>query len=151
MPGQRPRVLIADDDPDVRAVLGAQLAGHFEVVAPAARAALAAQLAGHFEVVATAGDTDEAIALATDARPDVAIVDVQMPGGGGLRATREIGEATRETAIVALSADESERVVLDMLRAGAVAYVRKGVDADELASLLHEALRAHGKLPDNRA
>jgi len=128
MPGQRPRVLIADDDPDVRAVLGAQLAGHFEVVA-------------------TAGDTDEAIALATDARPDVAIVDVQMPGGGGLRATREIGEATRETAIVALSADESERVVLDMLRAGAVAYVRKGVDADELASLLHEALRAHGKLP----
>ena len=79
----------------------------------------------------------------------MAIVDVQMPGGGGLRATREICEAAPETAIVALSADESERVVLDMLRAGAVAYVRKGVDADELASLLHEALRAHVKLPGN--
>jgi DNA-binding NarL/FixJ family response regulator len=128
MPEPVPRVLIADDDPDVRAVL-------------------AAQLDGRFEVVGTAADTDEAIALAADVRPDVAIVDVQMPGGGGLRATREICEATPETAIVALSADESERVVLDMLRAGAVAYVRKGVPADELASLLSEALRAHVKLP----
>jgi DNA-binding NarL/FixJ family response regulator len=123
-----PRVLIADDDPDVRAALGAQLAGRFEVVASAA-------------------DTDEAIALANDVKPDVAIVDVQMPGGGGLRATREICEATPATAIVALSADESERVVLDMLRAGAVAYLRKGVAADELVTLLHEALRAHAKLP----
>jgi two-component system, NarL family, nitrate/nitrite response regulator NarL len=128
MPAPVPRVLIADDDPDVRAALGAQLAGQFEVVGSAA-------------------DTDEAIALATDVKPDVAIVDVQMPGGGGLRATREICEATPATAIVALSADESERVVLDMLRAGAVAYVRKGVAAGELATLLHEALRAHAKLP----
>jgi DNA-binding NarL/FixJ family response regulator len=130
MPEQAPRVLIADDDPDVRAVLSAQLAGGFDVVGAAA-------------------DTDEAIALALDARPDLAIVDVQMPGGGGLRATREICEGAPETAIVALSADESERVVLDMLRAGAVAYVRKGVDAKELAALLHEALRAHVKLPDD--
>jgi DNA-binding NarL/FixJ family response regulator len=128
MPEQAPRVLIADDDPDVRAVLSAQLAGRFDVVA-------------------TAADTDEAIALATELRPDLAIVDVQMPGGGGVRATKEICEATPDTAIVALSADESERVVLDMLRAGAVAYVRKGVDADELAALLEEALRAHVKLP----
>jgi len=123
-----PRVLIADDDPDVRAVL-------------------AAQLGDRFEVVGTASDTDEAIALAAESRPDVAILDVQMPGGGGPRATREICEASPGTAIVALSADESERVVLDMLRAGAVAYVRKGVGADELAALLHEALRAHAKLP----
>jgi len=128
MPERVPRVLIADDDPDVRAVLSARLAGRFDVVA-------------------TAADTDEAIALATEVRPDIAIVDVQMPGGGGVRATKEICEATPDTAIVALSADESERVVLDMLRAGAVAYVRKGVDADELASLLEEALRAHVKLP----
>jgi DNA-binding NarL/FixJ family response regulator len=128
MSEQAPRVLIADDDPDVRAVLSAQLAGRFDVVA-------------------TAADTDDAIALAAELRPDLAIVDVQMPGGGGVRATKEICEATPDTAIVALSADESERVVLDMLRAGAVAYVRKGVDADELAALLEEALRAHVKLP----
>jgi DNA-binding NarL/FixJ family response regulator len=127
-----PRVLIADDDPDVRAVL-------------------VAQLSGRFEVVGTAADTDEAIALVTETRPDIALVDVQMPGGGGLRATREICEAAPETTIVALSADESERIVLDMLKAGAVAYLRKGVPADELVLLLHEALRAHVKLPGERA
>ena len=132
VPGESPpRVLIADDDPDVRAVLSAQLAPQFAVVG-------------------TATNTDEAIALAAETRPDIALVDVQMPGGGGLRATREIRAAAPGTTIVALSADESERVVLDMLRAGAVAYLRKGVDADELAALLHEALRAHVKLPADR-
>jgi DNA-binding NarL/FixJ family response regulator len=131
MPEPVPRVLIADDDPDVRAVLTAQLDGSFELVGAAA-------------------DTDEAIALAAETRPDLALVDVQMPGGGGLRATREICGATPETTIVALSADESERIVLDMLKAGAVAYLRKGVTGDELVSLLHEALRAHVKLPDER-
>jgi DNA-binding NarL/FixJ family response regulator len=131
MPEPSPRVLIADDDPDVRAVLSAQLAPRFDVVG-------------------TAADTDEAIALAARTRADIAIVDVQMPGGGGVRATREIRDAAPGIAIVALSADESERVVLDMLRAGAVAYLRKGVDADELAALLHEALRAHVKLPAER-
>jgi DNA-binding NarL/FixJ family response regulator len=129
--GSSPRALIADDDPDVRAVL-------------------VAQLTGSFDIVGTAADTDEAIALASETRPDIAIVDVQMPGGGGLRATREIRGAAPETTVVALSSDESERVVLEMLNAGAVAYVRKGVGADELVALLHEALRAHGKLPADR-
>src|SRR3954451_11436669 len=90
--GSLPRVLIADDDPDVRA-------------------ALRAQLTGGFEIVAAAADTDEAIALAAEHQPDLAVVDVQMPGGGGLRATREIRAAAPRTAIVALSADESERIV----------------------------------------
>jgi DNA-binding NarL/FixJ family response regulator len=126
--GSVPRVLIADDDPDVRAVLRTQLAGGFDVVA-------------------TAADTDEAIALAAEHQPDLAIVDVQMPGGGGLRATREIRAAAPRTAIVALSADESERVVLDMLTAGAVTYVRKGVRAGELTALLRESLDAEAHLP----
>jgi DNA-binding NarL/FixJ family response regulator len=129
--GAPPRVLIADDDPDVRAVLSAQLAADFDVVG-------------------TATDTDEAIALAAEHRADIAIVDVQMPGGGGVRATEGIRDAAPQTTIVALSADESERIVLDMLKAGAVAYLRKGVTGDELVLLLHEALRAHVKLPDER-
>jgi DNA-binding NarL/FixJ family response regulator len=126
--GSLPRVLIADDDPDVRA-------------------ALRAQLTGGFEIVAAAADTDEAIALAAEHQPDLAVVDVQMPGGGGLRATREIRAAAPRTAIVALSADESERIVLDMLTAGAVTYVRKGVGAEELNALLRESLEADAHLP----
>jgi DNA-binding NarL/FixJ family response regulator len=126
-----PRVLIADDDPDVRAVL-------------------AAQLALSFDIVGTAADTNEAIAMAAEHRPDIAILDVEMPGGGGPRATREINAATPATTIVALSADESDRVVRDMLGAGAVAYIRKGVTAEELTALLHESVRARSHLPDAR-
>ena len=126
--GSPPRVLIADDDPDVRAVLSAQLAACFEVVG-------------------TAGDTDEAVALAARHQPDLAIVDVQMPGGGGVRATEGIRGAAPGTTVVALSADESERIVLEMLRAGAVTYIRKGVSADELTALLQESLRAQAQLP----
>jgi DNA-binding NarL/FixJ family response regulator len=126
--GALPRVLIADDDPDVRAVLSAQLAADFDVVG-------------------TATDTDEAIALATEHQADIAIIDVQMPGGGGVRATEAIRGAAPATTIVALSADESERIVLDMLKAGAVTYIRKGVEADELAALLRESLRAQAHLP----
>ena len=126
--GARPRVLIADDDPDVRAVLSTQLAPTFDVVG-------------------TAADTDEAIALAAEQQADIAIVDVQMPGGGGVRATAEIHAAAPDTTIVALSADESERVVLEMLKAGAVTYIRKGVGAEELTALLRESLRAQAQLP----
>ena len=122
-----PRVLIADDDDDVRAVL-------------------ATQLRDEFEVVANARDADEAIALAAEHQPDIAIVDVQMPGGGGPSATRGIRSAAAGTAIVALSSDESERIVLEMLTAGAVTYLRKGVSGSELADLLREALRARRRL-----
>ena len=93
-----PRVLIADDDDDVRAVL-------------------ATQLGGEFEVVANARDADEAIALAAEHQPDIAIVDVQMPGGGGPSATRGIRGAAAGTAIVALSCVESERIVLVLVTA----------------------------------
>jgi DNA-binding NarL/FixJ family response regulator len=130
-PGAPPRVLIAEDDPDVRAVL-------------------AAQLALSFDIVGTASDTDEAIALAAEHRPDIALVDVEMPGGGGPRATREISAATPATTIVALSADESDRVVRDMLAAGAVTYVRKGVTAEQLTALLHESVRAQAQMPESR-
>jgi DNA-binding NarL/FixJ family response regulator len=128
-PPAPPRILIADDDPDVRAVL-------------------AAQLALSFSIVGTAADTDEAIALAAEHRPDIALVDVEMPGGGGPRATREISAASPATAIVALSADETDRVVRDMLGAGAVAYIRKGVSVERLTALLHESARARAHLPD---
>jgi DNA-binding NarL/FixJ family response regulator len=130
-PPSPPRVLIADDDPGVRAVL-------------------AAQLALSFDIVGTAADTDEAIALAAEHRPDIALLDVEMPGGGGPRATRGIIAATPATAIVALSADESDRVVRDMLAAGAVTYIRKGVTAEQLTALLHESVRAQAQMPESR-
>jgi DNA-binding NarL/FixJ family response regulator len=122
-----PRLLIADDDPVVSSTL-------------------CHQLSHEFDIVASARDATEAIALAGEHQPDVAIIDVQMPGGGGLRATREIHTCAPQTAIVVLSGDESRRVVLAMLEAGAVTYVRKGVSGHELARTLHRAMEAHANL-----
>jgi len=127
--GQRrlPRILIADDDP----VVGAVLSG---------------RLAPDFEVVAVAGDAGEAVELAAEHAPDAAIVDVQMPGGGGLEAARGIRSRSPRTAIVAFSADESRQGVLDMLDAGAMTYVRKTADHVELVKRLRAAIAAHDHL-----
>lgn len=126
---KRPRVVVADDDPLVRA-------------------ALSAQLAAKYEVVGVATDAVEAIALTVEQQPDLAILDVDMPEGGGLRATREIHDAVPLTTVVALSADESDQVVRDMIRAGAVNYIRKGIRNDELDEALRASLAAGPLLGD---
>lgn len=119
-----PSLLIADDDPVICSLL-------------------TAQLSRSFDVVASAGDAEQAIALAVEHRPDIAIVDMQMPAGGGLRAAREMHALAPATAIVALSADESDGMVRDVIQAGAIAYVRKGVAAHELMTTLRRSIEAH--------
>lgn len=123
-PSQLIRVLVADDDPAIVEFL-------------------TVCLRGDAEIVATAKDAEEAIALAEAHDPDAAIVDVQMPLGGGLRAARGIRERAPRTAIVALSADESPQGVLDMLEAGAMTYMRKGVQNDQIAVKVRQAISAH--------
>lgn len=123
----RPTLLLADDEPAVRATL-------------------THQLSTRFQIVAAAGDADEAIALAHAHRPDLAIIDVEMPGGGGLRATREIRVCSPNTAMLVLSSDESEDGVRALLGAGAITYLRKGLPADELARSLYATMHAHAKL-----
>lgn len=108
------RVLIADDEVALRIAL-AELLGHEE----------------HMELVGAAADADEAIRLAGELRPGVALVDVKMPGGGP-RATRGIAEASPDTRVIALSAFEDRPSVLEMLRCGAVGYLVKGAGADEI-------------------
>jgi DNA-binding NarL/FixJ family response regulator len=127
-----PRLLIADDDAVVRSVL-------------------AQQLGRTFTVVGKARDADEAIELAGALRPDVMIVDVQMPAGGGLRATYVIHDRSPNTAIVAFSSDESDAIVRAILEAGAVTYVRKGTGADELGRILRTAIKAHTNLQASSA
>lgn len=121
-----PRLLIADDDIVVQSMLCAQLDRAFDIVGGAL-------------------DTDQAIKLAESCQPDVAIIDVEMPCGGGLRATREIHERVPRTAIVVLSADESDATVLAILNAGAIAYLRKGMTGQELTRILHASIAAHAK------
>jgi DNA-binding NarL/FixJ family response regulator len=124
-----PSLLIADDDPVVVSLLSTQLAGQFDVVA-------------------ACYDAEDAIALANRHKPDVAIIDVQMPTGGGMRATREMQTSAPGTAIVVLSADESDGSVREMIAAGAMAYIRKGATTAELSSTLHLAIDAHARLAE---
>ena len=111
----RVRVLVADDEPALRGALS-ELLGQEE----------------HVELVGAAADADEAIALARRELPDVALVDVKMPAGGGPRAAREIGRLSPTTRVIALSAFEDRPTVLEMLRAGAVGYLVKGTAAEEI-------------------
>jgi DNA-binding NarL/FixJ family response regulator len=117
----RPSLLIADDDPLVRYVLRAQLEDSYRIVALAA-------------------DATEAVALAEEHRPDAALIDVEMPAGGAREAVPRIAACSPHTSIVILSADESRHVVLELLRAGAMAYVRKGVSGDHISQALAGAL-----------
>ena len=84
------------------------------------------------ELIGTAGDAEEAIRIAEADLPDVALVDVRMPAGGGPHAARGISRVSPATRVIALSAYEDRANVLEMLRAGAVGYLVKGTAVDEL-------------------
>jgi DNA-binding NarL/FixJ family response regulator len=108
-------VLLADDEPALRTALG-ELLSHVERV----------------ELIGTAPDAAEAIRIAELGHPDVALVDVRMPEGGGPHAARGISRVSPSTRVIALSAYEDRVNVLEMLRAGAVGYLVKGAGVDEL-------------------
>jgi len=99
-------------------------------------------LGAEFDVVGVARDSGEAIELAMESRPDAAIVDVDMPEGGGLRAVQGILDAAPDTAIVVLSGDESDAAVRELILAGAMSYQRKGVERDLLAQSLRDSISA---------
>jgi DNA-binding NarL/FixJ family response regulator len=116
--------MIADDDPVVQSLLDMSLSAEFDVIGLAA-------------------DGEQAVALARDSQPDAALIDVEMPAGGGLRAVRGIHEVAPDTAIVVLSVDEADGVVRELMQAGAVAYLRKGVEPRALAEALVDSIEAH--------
>ncbi len=121
---RRPRLLIADDDPVVRSVVSSQVANNFEIVGAAA-------------------DTSEAIDLAREHHPDAALIDIDMPGGGGLEAVRQISVVSPATCMVILSADEIRDHVIELLIAGAVSYVRKGASGPQIVKTLTDSMKAH--------
>lgn len=94
---------------------------------------------GRFEVVPTAIDPVSAAAIAAEYHPDVALVDVRMPGGGGEEAARAIKACSPATRIVALSAHDDRETVLGMLENGATGYVVKGGDPN---AIIEAALKA---------
>jgi len=84
------------------------------------------------EVVAEVGDGQQAVALAVELRPDVAVLDAAMPGLNGVEAARHIRAACPDTAVLILSAYDSDAYLFAALEAGATGYLLKSSPVQEL-------------------
>jgi DNA-binding NarL/FixJ family response regulator len=118
------RVLVADDHPLARAGLQ-QLLGAFEDVT----------------VVGAAASGAEALQLAAEREPDVVLMDLEMPDKDGIEATRELHARSPGLAVVVLTSFSDRDRILAALDAGAVGYLLKDADPDELV----RAIRAAGR------
>jgi DNA-binding NarL/FixJ family response regulator len=95
-----------------------------------------AELGQRVHVVAEAGDPAEAIAAIREHHPDVVLLDVHMPEGGGLAVLEGIGADLPDTRFLALSVSDAAEDVIAVIRAGARGYVTKTISADELAAAI---------------
>jgi len=116
------RILLADDHTVVRKGLRLLIESHPE-----------------FTVVADAADGREAVRLADELKPDVAVLDVAMPVLNGIEAARQISARLPQTAIVVLSMHSDESYVLRALKAGARAYLLKDSAEHDLVSAVKAA------------
>jgi EAL domain-containing protein (putative c-di-GMP-specific phosphodiesterase class I)/CheY-like chemotaxis protein len=120
------RVMVADDE---------------ETVVDVLRSLIGSDPSLHF--VGAAHNAEDAIEMAARERPDVVLLDVRMPGGGGLRAAREISRRCAPTKVVALSAHEDSDTVIGMISAGASAFVPKGDSTDKILRTIHRTIDAN--------
>lgn len=104
-------------------------------------AGVRAELGDRVDVVGSATDVDDAISAIRSLEPDVVLVDVHMPGGGGRAVIDGVLSTNPETVFLALSVSDAPDDVLDVIRAGARGYVTKTIDADELTAAIE---RVHG-------
>src|SRR5258708_22184008 len=118
------RVLIADDHPLFRNGMGALLSSVSDM-----------------EVAGIATNGDEVISLAASLQPDVILMDLQMPGIGGIEATPRILHTSPHIRILVVTMFEDDHSVFAALRAGARGYILKDADEDEILRAIHAARR----------
>ena len=118
----RIRILVADDHPVFRRGMRAILSAEPDT-----------------DLVAEATDGEEAIRLALELRPDVILMDLNMPRATGIEATQRILEANPDTAILMLTMFEDDKSIFAAMRAGAHGYVLKGADGAETLRAIHAA------------
>jgi DNA-binding NarL/FixJ family response regulator len=98
------------------------------------RAELASAGAGRVDVVAEAADVDQAVAAVAAHRPAVVLLDVHLPGGGGVEVMRRSHATAPETRYLALSVSDAAEDVIGTIRGGARGYVTKTITGPELVS-----------------
>jgi DNA-binding NarL/FixJ family response regulator len=117
MSGQDPSVVIVDDHELFRAGVRAELE---ELV----------------EVRGEAGSPEEAVTAIMREKPDVVLLDVHMPGGGGVEVIRQVAQQRPTQRFLALSVSDAPEDVIAVIRAGARGYVTKSISADDLAAAI---------------
>ncbi len=95
-----------------------------------------AELQSDFEVVGVASDVDGAIDEIRATKPDVVLIDVHMPGGGGVAVVNNISETNPDVCFLALSVSDAPHDVIAMIRAGCRGYVTKSISPEELADAI---------------
>jgi EAL domain-containing protein (putative c-di-GMP-specific phosphodiesterase class I)/CheY-like chemotaxis protein len=101
------------------------------------------------ELVGSARNADEAIAVAEATHPDVALVDVRMPGGGGMRVAEVVHSSLPKTRVLALTVAADRTTVVHMLESGAVGYLVKGTAPTEIVASILRAARGQPSIsPD---
>lgn len=101
-------------------------------------AGVRAELGERFDVIGSASDVDEAIAAIRATKPDVVLVDVHMPGGGGVTVISSTLEATPDVLFLALSVSDAPEDVIAMIRTGARGYVTKSIAGPELVEAIEK-------------
>jgi DNA-binding NarL/FixJ family response regulator len=122
------RVMIADDHPMTR--VGVRIALERD----------------GFEICAEADDAASAVEAAERERPDICLLDIQMPGSG-IHAAEEIARKVPDAAIVMLTVSRSDRDLFDALRVGASGYLLKDTDPERLPLALRGVLEGEAALP----
>ncbi|MDN4597898.1 response regulator transcription factor [Leifsonia virtsii] len=116
------RIVLADDHPVVREGIRGMLQGYDDI-----------------EVVGQAGSGPEAVALVAALAPDLVLMDLRMPGGDGVEATRAIVAAHPSTRVVVLTTYETDQDILRAIEAGASGYLLKDIAPAELARSVRAA------------
>ncbi len=117
----RPRVFLVDDH---------------ELI----RSGIHAEISSHVDIIGEADEVNAAIELIIERRPDVVLLDVHMPDGGGLAVLRSVASRVPEVRFLALSVSDAAADVISVVRAGARGYVTKNILGPDL---LDAILRVH--------
>lgn len=115
-------VVLVDDHPLVRQGMRAVIDAHAGV-----------------EVVGEASDGAEAVRVCAETRPDVALLDLQMPGLNGIEAAQRIRPASPSTAVLVLTMYDDDAMVFEAIAAGAVGYLLKGSDGTDIIAAIQSA------------
>jgi two-component system response regulator NreC len=134
MSGNPTRVLLADDHAMFRAGLKALIEGE-----------------GGFEVVGEAATGDEAVDRVRQVKPDVVVMDLAMPGSGGLEATRRIAALGLDTRVLVLTVHAEEEYLVPVVEAGASGYLTKTSADQDLIEALQIVTRGEVYLPPKAA